>query len=507
MALRSTIASALLLAGAVSGDCSNKLAVSYPAPVAAQGWSYQLVANGFTKPRGIQFDHDGGLLVIDAGAGLVHLSLKDDGNTCVSVDKKTTLLASKEARKRLCAGVPGPLSTPYKTEQGKKDFANRELQLNHGIALTEDGKTLYASSADKVYEWTYDSKAVTLGDANRTIVTKMSTSDHTTRTLLLSRKKPGILLVSRGSQSNEDSKAQYLDSGHSQIRSFDLSQLSSGSGSGSGSGSSSSSATPYAYLDGHVIGWGLRNSVGVAEDPSTGGLWSVENSVDGLHRKGRDIHQDNPAEELNYHGTVGGGSANKTTQGGNYGYPVCYAIWSTANFPDLGALTTASQFRDDHAPGNVTDAACKDNYVAPRLAFQAHTAPLDIKFDADGANAYVSFHGSWNRDAPVGYRIARVAFKDGQPAAARGSMDAAVDVLATKDLSNCPDRCIRPVGLAWDAKGRLWFSSDSTGEIFVMQHHDSSGGDAKDGKSVAGRRAPEFAVVAFVITAVAAFLS
>ncbi|KAH8709445.1 L-sorbosone dehydrogenase [Beauveria bassiana] len=483
MALRSIIASALLLTGAVSGDCSNKLAVSYPAPVAAQGWSYQLVANGFTKPRGIQFDKDGGLLVIDAGAGLVHLSLKDDGNTCVSVDKKTTLLVSRE--------------------------------LNHGIALTEDGKTLYASSADKVYEWTYDSKTVTLGDANRTIVTNMSNSDHTTRTLLLSRKKPGILLVSRGSQSNEDSNAEDLDSGHSQIRSFDLSQL--GSGSGSGSSSSSSSVTPYAYLDGHVIGWGLRNSVGVAEDPSSGGLWSVENSVDQLHRKGRDIHQDNPAEELNYHGTVGqdddGGGGNNSnnnkTQGGNYGYPVCYAIWSPANFPDLGALTTASQFPDDDAPGNVTDAACNDDYVAPRLAFQAHTAPLDIKFDADGAYAYVSFHGSWNREAPVGYRIARVAFKDGQPAAARDSMDAAVDVLATKDLSNCPDRCFRPVSLAWDDKGRLWFSSDSTGEIFVMQHDGSSsgGGNGKDGKSVAGRRAPELVVVAFVVTAVAAFLS
>lgn len=373
------------------------------------------------------------------------------------------------------------------------------MQLNHGIALTEDGKTLYASSADKVYEWTYDAKAVTLGDANRTIVTNMSTSDHTTRTLLLSQKKPGILLVSRGSQSNEDSNAEDLDSGHSQIRSFDLSQLSSGS-----------SVTPYAYLDGHVIGWGLRNSVGVAEDPSSGGLWSVENSVDQLHRKGRDIHQDNPAEELNYHGTVGQTSdngGNNKTQGGNYGYPVCYAIWSTANFPDLGALATASQFPDDDAPGNVTDAACNDDYVAPRLAFQAHTAPLDIKFDADGAYAYVSFHGSWNREAPVGYRIARVAFKDGQPAAARDSMDAAVDVLATKDLSNCPDRCFRPVGLAWDAKGRLWFSSDSTGEIFVMQHDGSSGGDGKDGKSAAGRRAPELAVVAFVVTAVAAFLS
>lgn len=96
MALRSTVASALLLAGAVSADCSNKLAVSYPAPEAAKGWSYQLVANGFKKPRGIEFDKDGSLLVIDAGAGLVHLSLKDEGNTCLSVGKKTTLIDSKE---------------------------------------------------------------------------------------------------------------------------------------------------------------------------------------------------------------------------------------------------------------------------------------------------------------------------------------------------------------------------------------------------------------------------
>lgn len=324
----------------------------------------------------------------------------------------------------------------------------------------------------------------------------MSTSDHTTRTLLLSKKKPGMLLVSRGSQSNEDNNATELDSGYSQIRSFDLSKLGSGG-----------DAKPYEYLDGHVIGWGLRNSVGVAED-SSGGLWSVENSVDELHRKGQDIHQDNPAEELNYHGAIDKPD-DRQSQGGNHGYPVCYAIWSTKNFPDLGTLGTASQFPDDDAPGNVTDAACNDEYVAPRLAFQAHTAPLDIKFDADGANAYVSFHGSWNREDPVGYRIASVAFKDGQPTAGKDSMDAAVDVLATKDLSNCPDNCFRPVGLAWDSKGRLWFSSDSTGEIFVMQHDSSSGGGGGDGdgKSVGSRRTPGLAAAAFVAVAVAALLS
>lgn len=40
-------------------------------------------------------------------------------------------------------------------------------------------------------------------------------------------------------------------------------------------------ATPVDYSRaGDVLGWGLRNSVGLGEDPSTGGIWSVENSAD-----------------------------------------------------------------------------------------------------------------------------------------------------------------------------------------------------------------------------------
>lgn len=48
-------------------------------------------------------------------------------------------------------------------------------------------------------------------------------------------------------------------------------------------------------------------------------------------------------------------------------------------------------------------------------------------------------------------------------------------------MSKCPDDCFRPVGLAWDSKGRLWFSSDSTGEIYVLQHDGSSGDDGNSG--------------------------
>lgn len=90
----------------------------------------------------------------------------------------------------------------------------------------------------------------------------------------------------------------------------------------------------------------------------------------------------------------------------------------------------------------------------------------------------------------MGYRISTIDFKDGQPTAARTSTDAAKDIIWAPDLSKCPSKCFRPVGLAWDSKGRLWFSSDSTGEIFVMQKDSSSGGNSGAGRS----RSPAWAL-------------
>lgn len=208
----------------------------------------------------------------------------------------------------------------------------------------------------------------------------MTNSGHTSRTLLLSEKHPGVLVVSRGSASNDDTEAEDRSTGHSQLRAFNVSAL-------------GEKSKPYDYLDGDLLGWGLRNSVGVAEHPETGGVYSVENSVDNLSREGRDIHADNPAEELNFHGFLNG---SREDQGGNYGYPLCYAIWSTENFPSLGDLETGDQFPADRKAGQSTpsDEECNTEYVPPVLAFQAHTAPLDIKFDENGTKAYISFHGS-----------------------------------------------------------------------------------------------------------------
>lgn len=67
---------------------------SYSTPVTSNGWQAQLVATGLSNPRSILFDSKGNLLVVQQGAGVVHLTFDDGGNACLDVSKKTFLINS-----------------------------------------------------------------------------------------------------------------------------------------------------------------------------------------------------------------------------------------------------------------------------------------------------------------------------------------------------------------------------------------------------------------------------
>ncbi|KAG7135714.1 hypothetical protein HYQ45_006526 [Verticillium longisporum] len=91
-------------------------------------------------------------------------------------------------------------------------------ELNHGIALSNDGRTLYASTPDKVFAWVYDPVIGKVSENNKTVIKDMYNAGHTSRTLLMSDKTPGLLVVSRGSEGNVDAMALRRASGHSQLR-------------------------------------------------------------------------------------------------------------------------------------------------------------------------------------------------------------------------------------------------------------------------------------------------
>ncbi|MBI1319343.1 MAG: sorbosone dehydrogenase family protein [Candidatus Hydrogenedens sp.] len=130
--------------------------------------------------------------------------------------------------------------------------------------------------------------------------------------------------------------------------------------------------------DFEIVARGVRNSVGITWDPTTGQMWFTDNNRDLMG-------DDRPACELNH----------ATEQGQHFGFPYCHQ----GDLPD---------------PEFIADRDCSE-FTPPALKLQAHVAPLGLKFytgtmfpeEYRGA-IFVAEHGSWNRSIPIGYRIAVV---------------------------------------------------------------------------------------------------
>jgi glucose/arabinose dehydrogenase len=309
--------------------------------------------------------------------------------------------------------------------------------LNHGVAL--HGGYLYASRDRAVVRWPYTANRSDLG-AGAVVVNAIPTGGHVTRSLAFDEQ---YLYVSVGSGSNLDATSD-----RARIRRFALSSF-------------STKAIPFG--NGEVFADGLRNEVGLAFD-TKGRLWGVENGVDDLDRAdlGGDIHEQNPAEELNLF----------AEPGRFYGYPYC---WSEFSLPIGVGLGAGQQWA---APttmldGTHSDTWCRQmgNVVPPVLAMQAHSAPLDIAFYQGGAfpreyvgDAFITFHGSWNRTLPTGYKVMRVSFgTDGMP---QGAPTPFLEYAGDGDVA--ADWPHRPVALATLPSGVLLVTSDASSSILAI---------------------------------------
>ncbi|KAI0398169.1 soluble quino protein glucose dehydrogenase [Xylariaceae sp. FL0594] len=405
--------------------CDGVPSLRFPGTVAS-GWSVMKIAGNLRNVRTVVWDTNGNMLVAEAGKGISVHTFGDDG----CINSSATLIAN--------------------------------TQLNHGLALTPDGTTLYASGERSAWSWTYDPNARTVAN-QKTVITGMDSGVHSTRTLMVVRSQPNMVLVQVGSNSNLDMPSAQPSTGRAIIKIFDMSKA---------------PASGYNYKTaGEVFAYGLRNEIGFVQDPS-GVVWGVENSGDDFRVNNQDIHTDNPAEKLNNLGDP------LTKRDAWYGYPTCFSVWSTQPFSSRN-LKTGNQFMLAAGNGVSSDADCATKATAPRLTFPAHTAPIWNAFNADASNMYVTLHGSWDRQPPQGFKVVEIPFRrlgngtgaSYDPVAPSDSQTGFRDVFSAPNPANCKangltqSNCIRLTAAAWDPSGRgLFVGSDNSaeGEIYIL---------------------------------------
>jgi glucose/arabinose dehydrogenase len=316
--------------------------------------------------------------------------------------------------------------------------------LNHAVYVYKN--YLYATSMTTCYRWRYTAGQRTNLGSPEIVVKNIPPNHHVTRVIIFDEE--GRLYVHCGSEANVAPNDL-----HSRIHRFNIANIPSGG---------------IDWSTGEYFAGGLRNENGLRFDEQQR-LWGVENGRDDLSRGdlGGDIHNDNPGEELNMF--------DKNTPGKFYGYPRC---WSVFNLTYQGrTYPSGTQFADPGFMPATTDAWCQNtaNVVPPQRVMDAHMAPLDIFFWPStertwpnyAGDAFIAYHGSWNRNPASGYLVEHITFQNGRPVAN-------APFLGYKNAPySPPNSWIRPVAL-----GRykciygecLIVSSDSTGQLLIISY-------------------------------------
>lgn len=281
------------------------------------------------------------------------------------------------------------------------------LDRPYGLAFWKD--YLYIAEATRLKRYRYDASRMTLGPGEEIVSMKDFGKAHWTRTVLFDR----------------EGKKMYLTIG---------------SGSNVGTGEDPHRAAINRYNPdgtGHeIFAAGLRNVIGLRWYPGTDTLWAAVQERDGL---GDDLVPD---------------YLTAVRQGGFYGWPYAY----------LGPN------EDPRNKGQQPDLVKKT--IVPDVFLGAHVAVLDLLFytgkqfpETYRNGAFLAFHGSWNRAQRVGYSVAFVPFKNGQPAS--GPQDFLTGFRLGPDKREVWGR---PVGLFQLPDGSLLVSDDGGNKIWRISY-------------------------------------
>jgi glucose/arabinose dehydrogenase len=364
-------------------------------PKVPEGFSIELVASGLENPRLIRVAPNGDLFVANSKANEVRV---------------------------FRMGKDG-------TKPEKEEVFATDLFQPYGIAffpLGPDPEWIYIANSHSVVRFPYKNGDLEATGKPETIVGYIPAAHHWTRDLAFSP-DGNTLFVAVGSGSNValDMFRQPFEGMEEFNKTHPL---------GAAWDTEERRADILALdPDGRnerIFATGLRNCSGITIQPATGALWCAANERDEL---GDNVPFD---------------YATEVKEGAFYGWPWFY----------IGSN------EDPRRKGERPDLA--DKVTVPDVLFQAHSAPLGIVFyDGDNfpaeyrGDAFVTFHGSWNRGKRTGYKVVRVLFKEGKPT---GEYEDFITgfVISDKQVWG------RPVGVAVAKDGSLFVTEDGSGTIW-----------------------------------------
>lgn len=186
-----------------------------------------------------------------------------------------------------------------------------------------------------------------------------------------------------------------------------------------------------------IFASGIRNPIGLAWNPVSGELWTAVNERDGL---GDDLVPD---------------YVTSVKEGGFYGWPFSYI----------------GQNEEPRRKGENPELVKKA--IVPDVLVESHSAALGIQFYTGKmfpkeyqGDAFVAFHGSWNRQRLTGYKIIRIRFKNGKPVGNQ------YEDFLTGWLPDPTGNEVwgRPVGLLVNSDGSLLIADDGGRKIWRVSY-------------------------------------
>jgi glucose/arabinose dehydrogenase len=181
-----------------------------------------------------------------------------------------------------------------------------------------------------------------------------------------------------------------------------------------------------------VFARGVRNSVGFDWRPGRNDLWFTDNGRDWLG-------DDRPPDELNH----------APRAGLHFGFPHCHG--RALLDPQFGRGKTCEEF------------------TPPAAELGPHVAALGMRFYTGAmfppeyrGRIFIAEHGSWNRSAPIGYRV--------MTARLEGDRVTGYEPFATGWLSDNGHVAGRPVDVLVMPDGALLISDDHAGAIYRVSY-------------------------------------